>query len=248
MTPFPVVTPATRGYRADGGTARHPADRGHRLRRRSPSPTPRGSRHASPLPVPASRRAGRARRPAHGGRERRPRGSGRARASTRRRRHRLLPDPLDELEPAVRRRRPRGCAVVRGCCARDGRTADRLSRRARTRPHVGAPRLEARGRRDPPRVGRPDDRVPGIGGHRLGQHVVRHAARAGRSPPAHDHAALGGIAVPADRDRRPAGLPHRGASTTSRTAARSSRSAARTPSPTASSWASTPGRAGCVER
>ena len=58
------------------------------------------------------------------------------------------------------------------------------------------PREPAGGRPDPPRVGRPDDRVPRLDRHRLGQPLVRAGARAGREAAGDGHAALGGHARP----------------------------------------------------
>ena len=73
------------------------------------------------------------------------------------------------------------------------------------RPGRGAvpPSREPAGSRpDPPRVGRPDGRVPRLDRHRLGQPLVRAGPRAGREAARDGDAELGGHADPADRRSR----------------------------------------------
>ena len=61
------------------------------------------------------------------------------------------------------------------------------------------------------RLGRADDRVPGLDRDRLGQPLLRDAPHARRAPAGDDHAALGAHQGAADRDRGRARLPRSGA-------------------------------------
>ena len=86
----------------------------------------------------------------------------------------------------------RGAAQLRRRGARGGRAPDRLPRWARRRRRSLEPPREPPGSRPHSRrLGRADDRVPGLDRDRLGQPLVRDAPRAGRAAAGDDHAALG---------------------------------------------------------
>ena len=248
----PACSSAATTARAPRSRARSPPGGGRRARSSRSSPAERAGSSSSPA-RPATSAAGSCTRSRSGasasaawraGRRRlppgspRPRRSSAATCSTRRsarrpgrRRHRLLPRPLDGLAGrAFEEEDRRAAGDLRRGRPRRGGPEDRLPRRPRRGGSELSPHLAQ------PAGGRPTcSAVPGvpvvelrasivIGSGSLSFELVRAPRRAAAG---HGHAPLGGDARPADRDRGRRSPTSSRRSTSSRRPARCTRSAAR---------------------
>ena len=208
LSTLPFARGADRGSGAYSRHA-HPRRRRQRLHRRPPRPPAARPR---PRPRPDEPRRAAARRPVPG-----QRGSWPPTSSTRQPRpapSRASRSPTTSptrwaAASGLRRAGPAGGAATSRRRPRAPAWPDRLPRRPgrrRRRPLAppGQPPRDRRGAGGPRRAGH---RVPGGGHHRVRERLVRDPAPPHRAAAGHDHAALGGDALPADRHPRRAGLP-----------------------------------------